>query len=295
MKSALVILNYNDAERTLKLVRQILKYSMPENIVLVDNASTDGSLKRLRALSSDRVAVVSAETNGGYASGNSLGISHALKNYSPDVLFLANPDVSFDEGTAMKMAECLRDNPQIGLVAPLVRQGYNAWELPTFPKVLLSMFLISFTLHKKSVRRQILSDCRDIVPVDVVEGSFFALSPKAYIKVHGFDRRTFLYGEEAMLAYRLKKAGYSEAVLRDCRYEHLHSASIRKIYRSSKAKAFVHFKESFKIYNRHYLHTSALEDGIFDICYFLGFLERKLYDLFHPKGELMYSIRKRFP
>ena len=54
--------------------------------------------------------------------------------------------------------------------------------------------------------------------------------------------------------------------------------SIRKIYRSSKARAFHHFRDSFRIYNKYYLKTNALQDKIFDVCWYLGYLERVVYD-----------------
>lgn len=43
-----VILNYNDAETTEKLVKQIVDYNVLHQIIVVDNASTDDSLERLK-------------------------------------------------------------------------------------------------------------------------------------------------------------------------------------------------------------------------------------------------------
>ena len=64
-------------------------------------------------------------------------------------------------------------------------------------------------------------------------------------------------------------------------YDHLHSASIKKQYHSSKAKAFHHFRDSFMIYNKYYLHTNIIQNVIFDIAYALGYLERIIFDLIH--------------
>ena len=50
MKINCVILNYNDADTTGKLVRQILEYDSLNQIVVVDNASTDDSAERLKEL-----------------------------------------------------------------------------------------------------------------------------------------------------------------------------------------------------------------------------------------------------
>ena len=81
MQLSCVILNYNDAETTEKLVIQNAHYDVLRQNIVVDNASTDDSLERLRKLESDanasqscKVRVISADHNGGYGSGNNLGV-----------------------------------------------------------------------------------------------------------------------------------------------------------------------------------------------------------------------------
>lgn len=74
-----VILNYNDAETTEKLVKQIADYNVLHQIIVVDNASTDDSLERLKKLEAvqpGRLHVLSADHNGGYGSGNNLGVRY---------------------------------------------------------------------------------------------------------------------------------------------------------------------------------------------------------------------------
>ncbi len=281
-QAALIILNYQDAERTASLVRKVSSYRVPERIVVVDNASSDDSFRVLCALKEENhIDVIRTEKNVGYARGNNFGIRYAIRHFHPDILLIANPDVSFDESAAKTLVSVLRSHPEFAVAAPLVRQGFNVWTLPDFPGILESLLLFSFNLHKALIRKKLLKAPGRIIPVGVVEGSFFALSAKAFTDIGGFDPRTFLYAEEIMLSYRLVKAGYGECICRDIRYDHLHSASIKKLYRSSKAGAFHHFRDSFRIYNRYYLHTSALQDAVFDLVYAFGLLERKLFDAVH--------------
>ncbi len=278
----MIVLNYHDAERTAALVRKVSDFNVPERIVVVDNASADDSFKVLSALAEkDHIDVIRTKENGGYARGNNFGILHALRQFDPDVLLIANPDVSFDEKTAAAMVRALRLHPEYAVAAPLVRQGYNVWNIPGFAGILESLLLVAFNLDKRRIRKKILKAPGSIIPVGVVEGSFFALSANAFREVRGFDPGTFLYAEEIILARRLALAGYGECVLKNHRYDHLHSASIKKRYRSSKARAFPHFKDSFRLYNHRYLHTSPLQDKIFDIFYLIGLIERKLFDAVH--------------
>lgn len=279
MKTTLIILNYNDGERTKGLLLQAAGYDVINDIVVVDNASTDGSYELLKEEEGEHIHVIRRNSNGGYAKGNNEGALYALKKLHPDIIFIANPDVSFTEPAAKAMAEALMNNNEYAAVAPFVRQGYNVWNLPGFIGILRSLFLFSFTAEKILLKRAVERTGADLAPVGVIEGSFFAVSAEKFREVSGFDERTFLYGEEIMLARRFRRKGYREAVLPKMVYDHLHSASIKKIYRSSKAAAFHHFRDSFRIYNKYYLKTGPVEDRIFDLCWQLGLMERKIYDI----------------
>ena len=281
MKTSTVILNYNDGERTAALISKIKNFSSIDYIVIVDNRSTDSSLSILRPLAGPDVFLIDSGSNGGYAKGNNAGIHYCTDILGCDRIFVANPDVSFDDDTCRRMLSCMDENPSYGVIAPLVRQGYNVWDLPSFTGIIESLFLVWFNSDKKNIRKKIIaSGCR-ITDAGVVEGSFFLISKKAYKDAGGFDERTFLYAEEIILAKRLLSKGYREGIMPGIYYDHLHSASIKKQYHSSKAKAFHHFRDSFRIYNKYYLHTNIIQNVIFDIAYALGYLERVIFDLIH--------------
>ncbi|SFK77321.1 Glycosyltransferase, GT2 family [Lachnospiraceae bacterium KH1T2] len=278
MKTTLIILNYNDAERTIKLAQAVKNYNSIDHIVITDNASGDDSFARLLKIADEKISVISSGFNGGYAKGNNFGCRYAIANFSPDILFIANPDVAFDDETAGAMAAALSKYKNLGVVAPLVRKGYNVWNLPGFTGIIESLFLVWFTLDKMLIRRKILKSSKALVPAGVAEGSFFALTADAYKKAGGFDERTFLYSEEIILASRLKTLGLHTGILRDYRYDHLHSASIRKHYHSSKARTFKHFKDSFAIYNKYYLNTTDIQNKIYGLACKIAYGERLVYD-----------------
>ncbi|MBO4374697.1 MAG: glycosyltransferase family 2 protein [Lachnospiraceae bacterium] len=282
MKTSLIILTYNDGERTYDLVSKICGYNTPDSIILVNNASTDDTLSLLekaQKLAPEKIHVISAPENGGYAKGNNFGAVYTLKNLSPDIIFMANPDTYFTEETVYAMTQALSDNPGYGVVAPLVSKGYNVWPVPGFTGLLESLFLIMFNIHKKAVKKRLLSSPLYLEDAGVVEGSFFAITSDAYKRIRGLDERTFIYAEEIILARRLMKENLKVGVLTGHFYDHLHSASIKKLSGGSKAAVFHHFHDSFRIYNKYYLHTNALQDLIFEAAYRLAYLERKIYDL----------------
>lgn len=275
-KAVIVILNYNDFETTERLCNKIKDYKVFSKIVLVDNCSSDDSYERLLKLQNEHIEVLKTKENGGYAKGNNYGIRYAISRCKPDVVFVANPDVAFEEKVAVHMIETLMNNENMGIIAPLVNQGYNVWGQWGFWGIIEALFLVTFNVHKKLIKNS-LKGKKGCVEAGVVEGSFFALKTEAYLKAGGFDERTFLYCEENILGKRMKNHGYTTGVLVEERYDHLHSQSIKKHYRS-KAKAFKNFDDSFKLYLKEYVKANKLQMFIYAVCYKLAYFERVIYD-----------------
>lgn len=278
--AAMVILNYNDMKVTEKLTRAVMDYECLDRVIVVDNRSTDGSYEYLKnSFRKSEVDIIQAPVNGGYATGNNFGVRYAIDHYSPEYVFIANPDIAVSQSTISSMIRDMNNHRDYGVMAPLVVQGYNVWKLPGFIGMIESLFLVWFNLDKRHIKKKLLASPNRIETVGVVEGSFFVIRVKDYRAIDGFDERTFLYAEEIILARRLKSVGQKVGVLTKERYDHLHSTSIKKAYDSSKRKAFPNFYASFKIYNKYYLKTNFLQDGIFWICYELAYFERFLYDI----------------
>ncbi|HAG69464.1 MAG TPA: hypothetical protein DCL38_05775 [Lachnospiraceae bacterium] len=279
--TSLVIISYNDGELSSELAKKVKDHKAFDHIVLVNNGSTDNTLalmEKARETAPEKITVISAPDNGGYAKGNNFGIRYALEHFHSDYIFVANPDAYFSDRAATECLWQIKRHPEYGILAPVVNQGYNAWNLPGFSGVIESLFLIIYNLHKRAIKKRLVSSQRPIERVGVVDGSFFIISSKAYEEIGGMDERTFLYCEEMMLSYRLMLHGYYVGVLTKERYDHLHSTTIKKLNNNSKARAFRHFHRSFRIYNRYYLHTGPVQDLIFEAAYALAYLERVIYD-----------------
>lgn len=116
MRLAAVILNYNDALKTLEAVR--LAAAVPEigAVVVVDNASTDDSMDVLKDgmewLRKDGIlgkdagklsALIRARRNDGYGSGNNIGIKYAAEHFKAGYCLIANPDAVYTADLVAKM------------------------------------------------------------------------------------------------------------------------------------------------------------------------------------------------
>lgn len=276
MSSVLVVLNYNDYETTASYLNEVGGFLSYNGIVVVDNASTDGSYEKLKEFESDRITVVRAADNGGYAKGNNLGAKTAIEKYNPDVIFFSNPDVHYDETVVQKIIMDMERNPKAGVVAALTKTGRSIWALPKFWGTMRQILLLSFNLHKRSLRKKIEKN-NELTEVGVVEGSFFAVRRSAFEEVGGFDERTFLYLEENILSARMHKCNYIVMADPTINYIHEHSKSIKKAYKN-KVKAFKLFKPSFLTY-LDYVGMNPVKRLIFEIVFVIGYVERAIYSL----------------
>ena len=275
--NCIIILNYNDCERVEKLVKTIEGYNSLEHILIVDNCSIDGSFNRLKKLASDKVHVIETNRNGGYATGNNYGVKYAKEKWNIDTLYFANPDVLFDEDVILNIEENLWQSDKYGVATVLVKEGYNAWELPGYWGTVRMLFLFLFMIHKKKMKKELIEK-RGIHDVGVTEGSFFAIKSSVFDEIGGFDERNFLYLEENILAYRLRQHGYKEIISADEYYIHEHSQSISKEYKS-KARAFKLFLPSFLVYLKYYLRCNSMQINVFKMFYGMAYFERILYDV----------------
>lgn len=273
MQLSCVILNYNDAETTEKLVMQIADYDVLHQIIVVDNASTDDSLERLRKLESDanasqscKVRVISADHNGGYGSGNNLGVRCGAEQGATHVL-IANPDVVFSEQSLKAMLAVFARHPEVGIVTTQIHDARfpdlkNGWPLRSFTRELLSMGPVSRRLFGRSFDYpDSYFAGRNAVYVGAVHGSMLMVDTEKFLEAGGYDEGVFLYEEEQILGRRMQTAGYRSVLLLNQHYDHEHSASISKSFSDAMKRQRLR-EESTLYYMKHYLHINPLQEQI---------------------------------
>jgi hypothetical protein len=114
-----VILNTNRCNDTLEALAS-LKLNTYENhrIIVLDNASTDGSVQAISA-EFPEVRIIELEKNLGYAGNNNVGIKVALAEGADWVLVL-NEDTILAQECLSKLSEAGQGDPQIGILGPMV-------------------------------------------------------------------------------------------------------------------------------------------------------------------------------
>jgi len=266
-----VVLNYNDAPTTIQFIHAHESISRIEGFIVVDNASTDDSLNQLKALESDRLVVLSASHNGGYAQGNNLGLRYAADVVQAKTVMLANPDTQIDEVALSACLAYLDEHPQSGLVAPrmMTPKGIerSAWPLPGFGDLLVRAFIpLRPFLNTKAHERVHKAP---VQVVDVLAGSLWLARTDVLKNVGYFDESTFLYGEEQIFGHKLKAAGVDSVVINTITYRHEHSQSINKSIPSTRRK-FELALQSHQIYLKNYLKVPTWKLTLYTLVYRLN-------------------------
>lgn len=223
---ACVILNYNDYQNTMSLVKVIEHYDIFKQIIVVDNLSTDESLIYLDKLRSDKVSIWSAKKNGGYGAGNNFGIRIAREKYECGFAFISNPDVRFTEECVKDIMNCFDLFPACVVAAPiqLSKDGnvidMTAWDLPSVTRYIFSAMFFLNKLYSLKKKRLVGKYCG----VDCIAGAFLCVKIDEFLSVGGFDEKIFLYCEETVIGFRLKKFGYQSYIVTDQYYRHYHGS-----------------------------------------------------------------------
>lgn len=267
MKLNCVILNYNDGDTVSKLTEMIGGYEILEQIVVVDNASTDDSLEKLWKLQDEKIRVIRAEKNGGYGAGNNLGVKYAVEKNGATHVLIANPDVAFSENTLLRMLKIFEKHHDVGVVTAAMEDGRyetmcNGWPLRSFAGELLSMGPVSRRLFGRFLEYPgSRFQGRKAAYVDVVHGSMLMVAADKFLECGGYDEGIFLYQEEAVLGRRMKNCGFRTVLLLNCSYRHEHSVSISKTFESQMARQRLREKSTL-YYMQNYLSVNPLQEQI---------------------------------
>lgn len=256
------ILNWNSGEILARCVRRVLevKTVLPLHIVVVDNCSSDSSIKRIEGLDPS-VRVIYNSSNLGYARGNNRGATELLK-LGCHVLVFINPDVEIDLRCLSRFLAALEADPRTGCVGgcPMTPAGDLVVAARNKPALLQKIVLYG-PLRRISVLERACSqhwifpeDSWTEVPVYAVSGACLAFCARAFCEIGGFDESTFLYEEEFIVAERLREKGWKVVLSAHARYTHLEAHCTSKMpYRRR-----LHFISSEAYLLRKYYRWNAI-------------------------------------
>ena len=267
MKLSVVIVNYNVKhflEQCLCSVFKAVGKIPSAEVIVVDNASSDGSVEYIRERFPN-VNLIASDKNLGFARANNMAVRQSNGEY----VLLLNPDTIVAENTFQQFVDFMDKHPEAGACGAymLHTDGTFALEsrrgLPTpfvaFCKMsgLTSLFPESRLFGRYYMRY--LNE-NEVNPIEIVSGAYMFLRREALDKVGLLDEDFFMYGEDIDLSYRILKGGYQNYFLPSPILHYKGESTKKSSYRYTHT-----FYQAMQLFfKKHYSHYSVLVS--FPIC-----------------------------
>ncbi len=234
---AIIILNWKQPKLTIETISSLLKINHPSfnyEIILVDNGSSDDSLKKFnkKYKNNKLVKILNTKENLGYAAGNNFGIKYALDN-DFDFLVIINNDIIADPNFVEEM---LKESNQFDILGPKI------------------YFAPGFEFHKdrysKKDRGKVIwsvggkMDWNNIYgsnigvdkidhgqfekinqDVDFISGCCLMASRGVFKTIGNFDKKYFMYFEDVDFCQRAKKSNLKLACIPKSIIWHINAGS----------------------------------------------------------------------
>ena len=202
-----VVVSYNSRAELAGCVEPLL--SVPEaHVIVVDNASSDGSLDAVREFP---VTAIQLTRNGGFAT----GVNAGWRAGSAPYVLILNPDARTDAASLHALTRALEE-PRVGAAAPRIHHEDGSLDNSqrVFPR-LRSTYAQALFLHRVFPRAtwtdELVRDenayARRGTP-DWVSGACILVRRDALVELGGLDEGFFMYCEDIDLCRRLRSAGY---------------------------------------------------------------------------------------
>ena len=229
MELSIILVNYNSLDllrQCLSCLAMTISRALVE-IIIVDNASTDGSREWLESLAEEQYRVILSEQNLGFAGGCNLGIRQATGDY----ILLLNTDAFPQPGALEELVAYLEQHPDVGIVGPQLLYPDGRWQRSTglipSPKPamldalgitsarhVIAGFLWRWTNHWWRPR-----------PVEYLDGACMLIRRQVIDQIGGFDDRLFFFVEDAEFCHRARRQGWNVVHVPQSRVVHLRGGS----------------------------------------------------------------------
>ena len=224
---SIVIVNWNTRDLLLRCIQTTLdvRGDLVLEFIVVDNASTDDSVARVRERFPD-VAFIENAKNVGFATANNQGVRASHAQHS----LLLNSDAFLTPGALQAMLDVMSQQPKAAMVGTQLRNAdgtFQASHTP-FPNLWHEFMILSGLgrlLHGPAFPSDGPDDARGPQAVDYVGGACMLVRNDAYLAVGGLDENFFMYAEEVDLCFRLMRASWQVWYQPTAKVTHLGGAS----------------------------------------------------------------------
>jgi GT2 family glycosyltransferase len=267
---SIVIVNWN----TIGLLRDCLRSiyattrGLDFEVIVVDNASHDGSVEMARAEFPQAILIANAE-NLGFAAANNQGLAIARGRYA----LLLNSDTVVLDSALQRTVAFADAHPEAGVVGcrTLNPDGSLQNTCFMFPS-LLNWLLFATYLYRVFPRSRFFGREQmtwwardDVREVEVVTGCFMLVRREAIEAVGVMDPGFFMYAEETDWCYRFRRAGWKCLFTPDAEIIHIGGASAPKL---SARRARIANASFMRYMSKHWSRPRAFAGRLMILCFY---------------------------
>jgi N-acetylglucosaminyl-diphospho-decaprenol L-rhamnosyltransferase len=255
MDLSVIIVSYNTRELLRGCLGSVLADVGPGleyEVIVVDNASADGSVAMIRD-SFAQVRLLANSQNRGFAASN----NQAIRQSSGQYVILLNPDTLVRKGALASLMAALEERRDAGVVGPklLFPDGsfqHSAFTFPTLAMILLDFFPLHYRLLDSGINGRYprhLYERAEPFPIDHPLGAALMVRRAVIDEVGLLDESFFMYCEEIDWCLRIKEAGWR--ILCVPRAEIVHH--VGQSTRQFRDEMYVELHRSrYRLYQKHY-------------------------------------------
>lgn len=307
----IIVLNWNNSEDTISCISTLLKQNyIYFRIVLVDNDSTDDSLIKILAflkkscqnylhlsesesyldeeIHTNKITVISATSNKGYAGGNNIGIEYALQSNDCKYIWVLNNDTEVESNSLSLLVSEMERDKEIGILGSKlvyyhnknVIQGLGGKYLPWrfLTQHIASNHLITSKYDNDTISKQI----------DYIIGAALFVKAEVFKTVGLLDEQYFLYFEELDICLRARKHNYKLKTITDSIVYHKEGATISK---EKNAFSEYHYLRSNKLFIRKFYPQTLFLYNMMLIAKIANRVRRGQFDLAKANLKVLLGIK----
>lgn len=225
-KVLVILLNYNSPQDTYRCLHSLAKSSLPVQVVVVDNNSTNEGVmnqSKAQAIHSNTKVIFNAR-NDGFGAGNNIGIKWGLAHTEVDYFFILNNDTVVNIDCIRDLVSYLQEHSEAGMCSPAI---FRFNEPDTY------WFGGGFINWKKggAISPNINRSKNDTVSVynnTFITGCAMLIRREVLLQVGGFSKDFFMYSEDIDYCQRVLNAGYTISYVPNASILHDEHSSIMK-------------------------------------------------------------------
>jgi len=258
MDISIIIPSYNTKKAISECIRSCLieRSKAKREIIVIDNASSDGSRKYLKERFGKNIILIENDQNLGFAKAVNQGLKISKGKYK----YLLNSDTAITNGTFDKLIMFADSDGKIGvigtkLVLPDGSIQKSCFNFPTIGNAIREYWFGEREKYSSFYKK-------NTSEVDSVVGASFFITPKAYEQVGIFDERYFMFYEDHDYCRRVKDLRMKVIYFPEVTVFHHHGLSGKDI--SSGQNQWRRLIPSSKVFNgvlKHYLINFILWSG----------------------------------